>query len=385
MKSLLLVLTGVWVAVLGQAQEPLWLGDKAPPAISELAVLSGVRFHVIKAHEPDKDGGYGFLHGVALVWHKGRLYASFAHNKGIENTATEEVRFRVSEDGGQSWGPLTTLDDGGDSASAVSHGVFLEQDGRLWSFNAMFEGRMKNIRMTAYLLDDSTGNWENQGVVVGDGFWPLGEPQKRREGGWIIAGIQALKAPGSQQDVPAVAVSEGSDPLKWKLVPIPVEAAGKVWGESAVLLKGAQGVNISRWGGEARALVARSNDGGLTWTRSLPSNMPMAGTKPCAGYLSTGQPFLIGTTVEGGGHRRTPLTIAVGRAGELGFRKVYVIRHAGDASLPDAHEKGKLSYPCAVEREGLLYVGYSNSGGRVGMNINSAELAVIPVSQLTAD
>ena len=40
-----------------------------------------------------------------------------------------------------------------------------------------------------------------------------------------------------------------------------------------------------------------------------------------------------------------------------------------------------LSYPCATEHEGKLYIGYSNGGGRRG-NHNSAELAVVPIESL---
>jgi hypothetical protein len=49
--------------------------------------------------------------------------------------------------------------------------------------------------------------------------------------------------------------------------------------------------------------------------------------------------------------------------------------------------------PYAIEHDGQLYVGYSNSGGGVGRvgegrqlwNNNSGELAVIPVATLRAD
>mgnify|MGYP000433055587 CR=1 FL=1 len=49
-----------------------------------------------------------------------------------------------------------------------------------------------------------------------------------------------------------------------------------------------------------------------------------------------------------------------------------------------------LSYPYAVEHDGKLYVGYSNSGdkttrdgtGRELWNNNSAELAIIPIEKL---
>ena len=94
----------------------------------------------------------------------------------------------------------------------------------------------------------------------------------------------------------------------------------------------------------------------------------------------------------GSGKRRSPLTIALSRPGEETFSKVFVIRHALFPEGPGESNKGAaLSYPYAVEHDGKLYVGYSNSGdkstrvgtGRELWNNNSAELAVIPVSELT--
>ena len=80
----------------------LWSGESAVPASADIKVLKDTTFHVIKKWEPDVDG-YNWLHGVALAWHKGKLYASFGHNKGHENTVTEAARYCVSVDGGQSW------------------------------------------------------------------------------------------------------------------------------------------------------------------------------------------------------------------------------------------------------------------------------------------
>ena len=148
---------------------------------------------------------------------------------------------------------------------------------------------------------------------------------------------------------------------------------------------GARVMNVARFGGKPTALVAVSDDYGRTWTKSLPSNLPMATSKPYTGTLSTGQRYLVCTTTADTGGRRAPLTIAVGRAGENGFRKIFRIRNAEDSAGPgDSNARASLSYPYAVERDGQLYVGYSNSGGRRG-NHNSAELAIIPVAALTVD
>ena len=82
----------------------LWNGAPVPRA-AELERLEGVEFSVIKKHEPEQDG-YDWLHGVALCWHKGRLWASYGTNRGKENTPTEEAHVRVSGDGGKTWGAV---------------------------------------------------------------------------------------------------------------------------------------------------------------------------------------------------------------------------------------------------------------------------------------
>jgi hypothetical protein len=111
----------------------------------------------------------------------------------------------------------------------------------------------------------------------------------------------------------------------------------------------------------------------------------MATSKPCAGVLANGQRYLIGTTAANNGARRAPLTIAVSKPGAKVFSKVFCIRHAVFPAGPgESHEKAGLAYPCAIEHEGKLFVGYSNSGGRGG-NRNSAELAVIPVERLKVE
>jgi hypothetical protein len=117
-------------------------------------------------------------------------------------------------------------------------------------------------------------------------------------------------------------------------------------------------LNIARYGEMAQALLAVSEDYGRTWTPSAPSNLPMATSKPCAGVLSTGQRHLVCTTTADSGKRRSPLTIAVSRPGETVFSKIFVIRPAVFPEDPGELSPGAgLSYPCAVEHEGKLYVG----------------------------
>ena len=358
----------------------LWTGS-ALPKTSAAEVLQGVQFHVIKKYGRKVDG-YGFLHGVALAWHKGKLYASFGHNKGSENTLTEEGRYCVSEDSGKTWSKVRTIDVGiDDDDLAVSHGVFLSRGETLWAFLGAFHGFREQVHTRAYTLNEETGQWTAEGIVAKDGFWPMTEPVKMDDGNWIMPGFIV-----GQGNPAAVAISAGDDLKKWKTVVIPRSGqVGNMWGESSIFVDGPRVTNIARYGGKALALAASSNDYGQTWTPSIESNLPMAATKPCSGLLSNGQRYLICSTTADGGNRRSPLTIAVSRPGENTFPKVFVIRHAVFEDGPGESNPGAaLSYPYAVEYQGKLYVGYSNNGQRQGNN-NSAELAVIPIDGLVVE
>lgn len=367
-----------------EPREPFALWDESVPLspADELPEIPGASFHVIKKWDKPADG-YTFLHGVGLAWHKGKLYASFGHNKGSENTVTEEAQYRVSEDGGHTWGDLRVIDAGDEPDLAVSHGVFLSHEGTLWAFHGAYFNHMEGIHTRAYSLDESTGEWIKRGTVIENGFWALNQPVRLPDGNWILPGIAAGPYSNDAVFPAAVAISHRDDFLKWDFVPIPVDGEIKrMWGESSVFVDGANVYNLARCGAVPAALVATSKDYGRTWTPSQISNLPMATSKPAAGTLSTGQRYLICTTAKDNGGKRTPLTIAVSRPGENLFRKVFVIRRSLHPNQPgESAERLSLSYPCATEHDGKLYVGFSNNGGRRG-NLNSAELAIIPIRAL---
>lgn len=355
----------------------LWSGGVLPTT-AEAEVLQNVEFHVIKKYEPARDG-YSFLHGVGLAWHKGKLYASLGHNKGSENTLTEEGRYSVSEDGGKSWSPLQTIDEGLEADNlAVSHGVFHSDGKTLWAFLGAFYDTRKRVHTRAYTLDERTEKWVARGVVIRDGFWPMTLPVRMTNGNWVLPGFIVGRG-----NPAAVAISKGDDLMQWEVREIPIgPGIGTMWGESSVIVDGNRLVNIARYGAQPIALAATSQDFGKTWTASKVSNLPMAASKPCAGMLSNGQRYLICSTTADGGNRRSPLTIAVSRPGESTFSRLFVIRHALFEEGPgESHTGAALSYPYAIEYQGKLYVGYSNNGERRA-NLNSAELAIIPLDSL---
>jgi len=362
----------------------LWDPNRPVPTSAECPRLKDVQFYVVQPREPEVDG-YNWLHGAAICWHEGRLYATFGHNRGSENTASEVADGRVSTDGGKTWGPVFAIDDAPNRESdpAVSHGVLLSHAGRLGAFQGEFHDRMQDVHTCAYRRDEDTGRWQPLGVVAEQGFWPMQEPLKMDDGNWIMAGISVHAGYGGPDDPAAVAISRGDDFRKWDVVRIPKPKDLVMWGESTVIPDGARVLLISRWS-KPWALAATSNDYGRTWTEIRASNLPMSASKPYAGTLSTGQRYLIGTTTADAGNRRRPLTIAVSRPGRRYFSRIYRIRDAIDDGCGESDAQCRLAYPYAVEHEGRLYVIYSNDGGRGG-NRNSAELAVIPIRSLRAE
>lgn len=355
---------------------PLWDDTQVLPKASELSAVEGAEFHVIKRQRPDDDGCNWTL-GVGLVWHKGKLYASYGFNKGSENTASEQAHMRVSGDGGKTWGKPVVIDAGAGNLG-VSHGVFLSHGGKLWAWMGAFYDNFQRTHTRAYLLHEASGQWEPQGVVIDNGFWPMQEPQKMADGNWIMAGFRVSNGFDDSPHLPAVAISRGDDFAHWDMVVIAAKPGlGNIWGESTVIVERDRIVNIARYGKQAVALLSISEDHGRSWTPAAPSNLPMATSKPYAGTLSSGQHYLVCTTTADSGGRRSPLTIAVSRPGESVFSKVFLIRSSVFAATPGVSDpRADFSYPYAVEHDGRLYIGYTHKSHVAN------ELAVVPVKSL---
>jgi len=348
----------------------LWEGILPPPE-TEVPVVTGIDYHCIKAREPEVDG-YDWLHGVALAFHGGRLFASWGNNRGLENTPTEVARGRRSSDGGTTWGPVEVIGPGA-PGEGHSHGVFLSTGGTLWAFHARFgrgEGRFAGLCMEAFVLDDARDGWLPRGVVA-EGIWPLQEPVRMADGSYIVSGCD-------ENWRGAVAISHGEDLLHWDTVKLPV--GKQVHTEAALWADGAEVLAVMRNESPIDpdlpcAAVCVSHDFGRAWTPSVESNFPMVTSKPVAGVLSTGQRCLVANLCREQPHSRRTMAIAVGRPGEAVLSRLWRIE-TGD---------GALAYPYAVEHEGRLYVGYSSAAPGLGGNRNDARLAVVSVSALQVE
>lgn len=353
----------------------LWDTEVPIPAASDAPLIEGVEFKMIEKYEPDVDG-FRWLHGGTIVRHKDTWHVTWGRNPGSENTATEITQGRRSHDDFQSLTRVELIAPG-TATDGHSHGATLSYKGELWGFFGRFTGFRGDLRTEAFKFNETSNKWESQGVVVADGFWAYTEPQRMKNGNFIMAGFRVGVENGNP---PAVAISNGDDLTDWKLVAIPKDPNLKMWGESSVIVRGNRIINIVRAdGSNPWAYVSISEDFGETWTQVERSNLPMVASKPYSGTLSTGQDYLIGTTTGDGGNARRPLTIALTDPGGEYFNQIYRIRdgvRTGEGTTTPAD----LAYPYAVEYDGHLYVVYSV--GRPGNATNSLELAIVPLSSL---
>ena len=365
---------------------PLWTGGDLPQGI-DLPQVQGARFHLIKHFEPERDGYY-WLKGVALARFQDQWIASFGHNTGQtgENNSTEVANARISRDGGVSWGPLLTIDDPpGDLAT--SHGVFLVHGEKLWAFMGSFYGKGRpggRVHTRAFVADAASFQqgrpvWQRRGVVAWDGFWPLQEPLRMDNGDFIVAGASVGGGQGGNT-VPAVALVDGQELTAWTVIRIP--ASMPIWGESTVVVQGANARLVARSSKTLlRALVASSGDYGRTWDALAESNLPMADSKPYAGTLSDGRHYLINTIcADVAATGRNPLSLLIGPPGEMSFCHAFSLLDAR-RPLPGAEGYTQWAYPYAVEWEGCLWIGfYMAQPGKYGSG--AAGLISCPVDCL---
>jgi hypothetical protein len=197
-------------------------------------------------------------------------------------------------------------------------------------------------------------------------------------GNWVIGGE-------NHWDDAAVAISDGDDLTKWKMVTIPRPEAFKVlWPESAIINQGNNKLlalcrphHFDRdqpysW----TAPVSESSDGGETWSPLGRSNFPLAPSQPFAGRLSTGHNYLLTNSRE---EARCLLSIALTDAKGGPFRHIFKLRHQQwPKTRLFANNLGKpteWAYPSAVEYDGNLYIAYSQAK-------EDCVLSIIPVDIL---
>ncbi len=347
----------------------LWAGAPIPSDPARVPEVAGVAHRTI--HRATADG-HKFLHGAAIVAHRGTLWANWANSPTNENGPHETLQGRRSVDGGRTWSDLEVIGPGFDGPDRHSHGVLFVHRGELWTICARFGvgrpgRRFPGLKAEAFVHDETTGRWKSRGIAMDD-CWPYDEPVRMANGNRITGGQ-------NRDGHPVVAISRGDDLTRWDTVLLPFpQRLEPSFAETTVHAHGDRVLAIIR-GGRGVAWVATSDDSGRTWSEARESNFPMPRAKAYIGELSTGQQFLLSNLRD-----RDTLVISVTRPGERVFRRMWRVRHgkSGPPRFPGRAKGKQWSYPYGHEHDGKLYVVYSVGKEDCG-------LSIVPIASLAAD
>ena len=343
-----------------------WDAELPAPSAERLAEPPGLRQVVV--HRADAD--FGFLHDNAIAWHDGELVAAWYNCPRGEMEGISCIRARRSRDGGLTWSAteVVAADTSGEGILYVPVAL-ASHAGRLLAFVTRMRGADLVLDCEAFAWDGGRRAWARQGTITGP-FIPNTAPQPL-PGGRFIMGGRLTETPGTKPEIPAVALSAGGDlAAPWRLVPlvrkplVPFEP----FPETTLWVDGPRVTAFIRGG-----FVCRSGDGGETWSEPCRANLPQESSKLYAGTLSTGQRYLIWNLPDpAAGRRRNLLALAVGDPGAERLSRAWLIRRG-----PDVREGigPEWSYPCAIEREGRLYIIYSSEK-------HHSALSIVPVAAL---
>lgn len=303
---------------------------------------------------------FRFLHESAIVRHGESFYVAWNASPVGESQAGTVVRWIRSDDDFQTWTEPRILAPALDHETTVWESCqFLSQDGRLWAFVGQVHSQPRSPaitggRMIIFQLADDGATWLEQGAV--EKFHPLNPPQLTASGNWVMGGQFNLNEPN-------VAISDGGDLSRWRVVGIPVNADHSInFAETALIADGNRVTAYVR-SKESTMLVSTSPDGGESWPELRLSNLPMESSKICAGVLQSGRRFLVFNAVPGDPllEGRHFLALATGAPGADCFDRLHSIRsgYSPRARTAGSCKSPQWSYPAVVEHNGQIYVTYS--------------------------
>jgi hypothetical protein len=353
---------------------PLWDPARTFPP-PDAAAVPGIRYSLVHRQTPD----FEFLHEPRLA-HDGRaLYVNFSNAPKLESEPAQVMRGRRSADGGRTWSAVEVVAGGfADGRRRHETAPLLAREDGVWALVGRYDfGSKSALGMEIWREHPATKLFApvSDGLVA-PGFVPFVAPQRLANGCWIVGGHldRVTRA--------AVAVSDGPDLLRWRVVPLQNDIHPG-FPETALVVQGDDVLAIVRPPAkpDSSALAAVSRDGGLSFTKLLPTALPMEESKPFAGKLADGRSYLIWNH---GKERRNELWIATTAPGRLyPFERVWRLVGGHPSALPDdlaaIGETGPAhnwAYPEAVERDGTLHVVFS-------LNKRHCYLAAVPVAGLT--
>lgn len=348
--------------------------------VSEVGLERAARAETISVFSPGDDD-LKYNHGVVAIPFKGKLYTQWQSSAVDEDAADTIVTYASSADG-TTWSEPTPLTAPRTDGYTSSGGWWTDGETLVAYLNVWPRGLNPRGGYAEYVTSTDGVSWTAPQPVRGAD----GQPLKG-----IIE--QDVKALSTGRLLTAFHVQPGlfvkphytDDPLGvsgWTQGALENQPsnAGMArelepsWYErtdgSIVMVFRDQG------GGTYRKLASVSTDEGVTWTRSVVTNVPDSRTKQSAGSLPDGTTYLVGNPT--GTRNRFPLSILLSADG-VAFDTGYNLR-TSDELQPRRYEglykSAGYSYPKSVVWNGHLYVGY-------GTNKEDVELSRIPLADIS--
>lgn len=314
---------------------------------------------------------YPFLHDTMITCWRGRLLMAWYACGESEMTGKTVIRCRWSEDGVH-WSAPERVAERRDGLLCAPV-TFLQTGSRLYACVGLMSGPDLLEGLMTFEYDGAA--WHE--VCQTDELMILNTLVKRR-GGMLYASGRVPPRRGSLPQIPAVFTAQERMPFRWSVHPLPGPWARGVYPlscpETALMELSDGFLAFVRHDG-GRAWVYAGSADGTDWTFTGESDLPIAPAKMCAGTLSTGHAFLI-FNEEGARRGRHRLMMAVTSPERDGFERLYALRDGAD---PAIGPQGDWHYPCACEKDGLLYVSCTLSDEA---NTRQAALLTVPVSSL---
>ena len=374
-------------AVLVSAQETSrflqpWDESFPFPAASEVSFPEGLRHGIV--HDCDTDPDYGFLHETAVGFLDDALIVGWYSNPKAELSGKTFQRARWSRDDGKTWSDFEVLMEEGNEKGLMYVGLqFLNLDGKLYLFSNQESGAEKPVNTLLVEYDSASKQWKTLGPVC-QRFLSMQQPILMEDGNFIISGSYNIKDGGINGVIPTVYVSQGKDLAKpWKRFLMDSEYVN-VFAETAILVEGPNVLGVTRLEASPYPNFYESNDYGRTWRKLKNDSFLASSSKFAAGTLSNGVRYVLFNlpdfqrdasgkmdpkTLNRGRHT---LAIATAQPGEKAFSKIWKI-----SDRTAETRQGASHYPCAVERDGKLYVTYTGQH-----KLRNCGITILPIDSL---
>ncbi|WP_111640873.1 sialidase family protein [Marinimicrobium alkaliphilum] len=338
--------------------------DPEQPDTLGLSAAPGARtFTVYRPGESD----YRYNHGAVLTAFRGRLYVQWQSSRTDEDAPETEVRYAISDDGGETWSEPRLL--AGPRADTVI------TNGGWWS-----DGETLVAYLNIWPADQSPRGGHAEYLLSENGLdWGEPRPLLSADAEPVLGVIeQDMRALACGRILTAVHTQPGLI-LKPYYTNDPLGIGG--W-RAGALENLAHNGEISRelepsWyqredesivmvfrdqGSSHRILAAESRDLGATWSQPVETNFPDSRSKQSAGNLPDGRVFLVNNPRDS--RDRLPLVISLSDDGHT-FDRAYWVRAGGEDMqawrYPGRYKREGYSYPKSYVHQGVIYVAYTTN------------------------